>query len=446
MSDKNKYNKDFVDKGWEEMSSILDTEMPVNEKKRRYPFFLIIGILALGSLISLWFSINNESNDNEITIAQDVSGSENEINDKTNVILNDIAKEEVVSIIDSEHKVEGDNSKMNTEPKEKSSTVINKKDAITNYSNSFSSSKNYNLNFNKQDLNINYFSTNQKNSEVFIEKIEGKIPSGELRVNNPVEIGINNTGKEEEKMNKELFILKSIIFAGITSLELDGKEVKLDVNKISLGKWKFGIEGGFIFQDKNDMGARLGFVSTRGMNNKLNFHTGLELNSQFINYPNKVVTSILNDLDLNNSSGSIAPIGTAELYSISEIRINSYAVRIPLMIGYEINPSFEITGGAIASYQFYSNSNSGLIPDSSFVMNDDQGFAYNKVSPSLEVLGSLGLMYYPKKNIGIGLRYDHGFINRKITVRGDTSNIQELDLKGYKNKTRQVSLSARMYF
>jgi hypothetical protein len=68
MSDKNTYNEDFIDKGWQNMSAILDKEMPVKKKKKR--FFILFFFFGLLSVITFGITLipmgNSEMTSGEI--------------------------------------------------------------------------------------------------------------------------------------------------------------------------------------------------------------------------------------------------------------------------------------------------------------------------------------------------------------------------------------------
>ena len=54
----NSFNKEFIDKGWKDMSAILDKEMPVKKNRRFLPFwiFLLVGLIAGGGLLYNYLS------------------------------------------------------------------------------------------------------------------------------------------------------------------------------------------------------------------------------------------------------------------------------------------------------------------------------------------------------------------------------------------------------
>ncbi len=96
MSTDNNYNSKYVDQSWEQMSHLLDKEMPI-KKKRRFPFLFIIGSVAL--LVAAFFIYPLLTNNDTISEPLPLVADNSRINElenpryKTNLTQTDITRD-----------------------------------------------------------------------------------------------------------------------------------------------------------------------------------------------------------------------------------------------------------------------------------------------------------------------------------------------------------------
>lgn len=469
MSDKKTYNKDFVDRGWKDMSSILDKEMPVKKKKRRFVFWLFfVGIIAAGTVV--WMGLNALDSSNiraetmEIeSVNKDVEKSitNSNINSELNSNLN---KDD--SVVKYEYTAnEGNDIENKNEIVEWS--IADEDEVISNELNSIkkeinNNAEDYNSNFNIQELkNIesirHLFKDENKNGQEgsIIEIVKGKI---EVLNKSIKTISVASDKNDFIKENDEAIekretikLLEPIAFSTTKDVEFFNEE-SLPFNP-KFGFWEFGIEAGLVYQNKNELGAKLAFVASKRFKPKWSLHTGLEYNVQFVNYSvDEQVDNSFADLetDYMGTGTSLGGINEAlENLQQSPTNINSHFIKIPALIGYRFNRSFEITGGIIGSTLVYSGKGTiGNNQEQSNTSSPNSVLDMNarEMTPLFDLQSSIGMTYYPNSKWAVNVRYDNGFIQRKIKYKESLTSNPELSLKGYNSKNRQLSLSLRMYF
>lgn len=447
MSDKNTYNKDFVNRAWEDMSTILDKEMPVRKKKRRFLFlFCFLGIVTCGGIV--WLGLYSASSANVVSLESNSNSSLNSNSNSSsdNILFYDL--DEKVQVL--EH---GEKELVNPMMGDVAIKALEKTTAVLENTSAASTRTNE--------------SENEKllESEVFVEKAKmtskilkneattiivtnendsktEKLSKPKVLIEEPkttTEVLIKDKSKEKEKLH----ILQPIAFANTTNLEWS-EEKKLPFNS-KFRRWKFGFETGLVFQNKNEIGGKLAWIANRKMKRNWMFHTGLEYNVQFVNYSIIEQAAISMDPPINSQLQSMDLL---DILQLSPTRINSHFIKIPVLMGYKFNESFELTGGILGSMVLYSGIgfNSAIRDYIGLEAFVNGAFNRKRIAPIFDIQSSIGLTYYPSKKWAINLRYDNGFLQRAITYKRPLNNKIGLRLEKYNSRNRQLSLSARMYF
>jgi hypothetical protein len=458
MSDKNTYNEDFIDKGWQNMSAILDKEMPVKKKKKR--FFILFFFFGLLSVITFGITLipmgNSEMTSGEIIANESLENQSMDVDNNSGEIAS-LNKEIISGNLVREYEKSLTLKDNLSTKKQENKTLIN-------------TSKN---NFNKVAMYRGPILPINNKSTINNKPVATSIINNEFSIKN------NSSTTDKESITKEQTLVKdelSIIDNSKNQLLIKDKliidnyqfvipialefyllenekieEIKKIPNHFNPKKWNFGIEAGLVFQNKNELGGKVGFVATRHINKKWALHTGLEYNTHFINYAAEESASIfeLSDDQVDNGVSAPAFQNYEAIYLNNSTKIISHHLKIPLLMAYRFNSSFEVNAGIVNSFNVYSRERN---TDPSVVLLIPQVTIKSKtVKPLYDLQASLGLTYYPTKKWGVSLRYDYGFIKREITaiipVAGYQLDIRSnAGIKGYGSQYRLLNFSAKMYF
>lgn len=445
------------------MSAILDKEMPVKKKKKRFFllffFFGLLGVIALG-----------------ITFAPV------QVNEK--IVDGAIADE---AIIDSEFSVDDDNDKEIIE----SHVVTNNDLVVDEYEKATVLAPKINIEQQEHKISTNNFiginykneidGTTENKSFLIDEKtiveydngqslIRQKVEEeGKLLISNDKLITENkldgfNSGSVVENYDNEIserlvddFRLLEPIALNFSLLKNERNEKEKLPTNFNYKKWRFGIEGGTVVQNKNEFGGKLGFVTTRHLNKKWAFHTGLEYNAHFINYTAAESANAFEASNQMDDFGTdVTGVGDYQsIYLDNSTKLNTHFLKVPLLVGYRFHPSFELHGGIVNSFNIYSGEGNGILASDALVnlgAPENNAAATKKtISPLYDLQVSLGMTYHPSRKWGVSLRYDYGFIRKEITANIPESAYQaasksSVGIKGYGSHYRLLNLSAKMYF
>ncbi len=399
-----KIDKQFRDRSWGEMQKILDSEMPQvhdkeNGKKRLLPllFFLLIGFgFGLGTMA--YFNGNEknevpnpveESTKEVAKIEKIAENNPQSITEQSNTISSKIAESTLNKVV-RETKDQFSDFAIQISPS-KQNNVISENLLVTDLQEKEQSSKNRSLQsienpivFKHSDLKLSP-----------IQNMEGVIPKIDL----------------------------------LELLELDEKFESS--KKAKPKKWSFGILLGNYFNDKSLFaGATFGGKVNYSLNRKLSIGGGIQYSILAGYQKKKLINSnraadeldsvpgngIFDDttstssnpneesfvLDNNNQTGS----GHSDL-PISHL----HYIEIPLEFAFRITKKIQVNLGAKAGYLISANWDKKNV---SFDNNSNVTRSQNSFSNSLEKLDfatSIGLGFYPSKQIGIDLRYNHGLVD-----------------------------------
>ena len=440
MSDKNTYNEDFIDKGWQDMSAILDKEMPVKEKKKR--FFLLFFFFGFLSVIALGITFipmqNSEAIGSEIIANERVGNQLIDVDNNSEEIVD--LNEEIIrdNEVDEYEKTAVLKADLNTK-EQHNKTLVN-------------TSKN---NLNKDAmLRVSILSANNKpainNKPVITPIINNKLPiKNESLIINP-----QSLIKEDDELPISNYQFLHPIALDFPLLENDDETEKLPTN-FKYKKWRFGIEAGLVFQNENELGGKVGFVATRRMNKKWALHTGMEYNAHFINYAQVESAGAFEVSDQQfDDNGNVIGLGNYEaIYLNNSTKMISHHLKIPILVAYRFHSLFEVNLGIVNDFNIYSRERNRLLSDSSVgVAFPLSTIAASKIiKPFYDPQASLGLTYYPTKKWGISLRYDYGFMRKEITATIPESDYQAASkssagITGYGSHYRLLNLSAKVYF
>ncbi|MGK0389406.1 MAG: hypothetical protein ACI94Y_002146 [Maribacter sp.] len=443
MSDKNIYNEDFINKGWQDMSAILDKEMPVKKKKRFFILFSfgLLSVIALG--LTLVPMRNSEIGLDEIIAVQPVVNQLIDINDNSEKIadLNEKINSDV--LVDKYEKTSALKTHSTIEKQNNTTLIDLSKNSYSNNRNDIVTS------INKVDINENNLSIKEELLTTPIIKNESSINA------NP---SITSIVENESLIINQRSLINYLdpIALNFPLLENDKvEEIKKIPNHFNPKKWNFGIEAGFVFQNKNELGGKIGFVATRHINKKWALHTGLEYNAHFINYgvAESAEAFEVADDQLNNGDNIIEMGNYEALYLNNPTKITSHHLRIPILVAYRFHPSLEVNAGIVNDFNVYSRDRNNMLanPSIGLVFPLATVAESKTIKPFYDPQASLGLTYYPIKKWGISLRYDHGFIKKEITATIPESAYQaasksSVGIKGYGSHYRLLNISAKMYF
>ncbi len=475
MSDKDTYNFDdnFVEKSWKDMTVLLDKEMPVKKKKRRFLWlFLFLGI----SLPVLFYVFSNQKTfDNKVSeqvIAHEENIKNSELNiiaeeNNTSVELNNLNKSEI-AISNNSTSNSNEIIKNNSQ-----SNLITKNKNPQNNFNKIVENYNYNINIPSIALTQNY---NKENEVVKTTLIPGKVVE---KITRQVDEGsgtkINSTIKiVEEKNNYVLnsidgvkILLENKINEVLQEIVVVNEEEKKSENEDKGGmnqKNLWGIEAGFQTQINNEIGGKWGLVYTRKLNNKLNFHTQLEYHISRINYTNVYIENEEAIFTSNLNESTVGDPNPLDLYQedLKNIEKNqlfvwSHKIKVPISLGYKFHSKWEANIGVGCNFNYLMKTKNAISSDdlSADMFTTGQTDPIDKESfdPIFDPQLMGGLSFYPKEKWVIGFRYDLGLKRRSINVV-DRYNLSQLNnqsesvIKTYQLKNREMNLGlfARFYF
>ena len=428
QADQNNYqpDKQFTDKGWNEMLKTLDKEMPVQEKKRR-GFFWLLPFLLIGLVASVWAFYPKNGNA-EMTQSQELVMDQNQ-NQNQNQNSETIA-ESNLEITNKNLEIENQTTKTIKPP------IVNNK-AINN--DGFPSIIELSNPLLPQVIEV--IAPVEKT-----ELIEVKGPLARLEKDiqsiNPSFITIEL--QKEEKLSideKEFFFEEETI-----------------INKSNLAKRKteFGAFAGVVgdFAKIKKVGLTIGGFVHFPIKKKLGLRTGLgysqlqkELDYLFIGNQDAALSN-----EFLAAALSPLPFSRVAVRSNSNFTLERFhQLDLPVLFTYAPIKKLEIQLGASASFLLKDKTrleNNALSIDDS--VNDDYSnygiefdalditsISNNQYSnedywSKLNVSGVVGLAWKPTRRINLELQYHHGFFPILKSSRNiEPSLIQGLSNTGY---------------
>ncbi len=473
MSDSNKkYNldKDFLDRSWSDMESLLDKEMPVRKKKRRWLFFLffLIGISMISISI---YSMTDFREDKKLYITDTEEPKDEHAKyvpaDKVeSLIQNEIENTEKQNNSSTPNDPIKNNPEKQLGKNTRSNPVIRKNENIPSR---------YDLNYSKKELGVNdraeleiisiekksgnNSSVIQKN-ENFQEELIQEIYEENLPSINSVKKNLNPFESENESKQKIELKLMAMIDASIKNkveqIQLienivaeieDGKEDEEKENK----KWSLGIETGFQYSSSDEIGGKLGLSARYRFNSKWNLSLGGEYHLSRIDYSDEYLNVANVNLDENLSPGYEYDSLQNVINNVPKI-MRHHKIKIPVMVGYRFSPRWQLDAGMALNVNLKSKNRDsaqellGFDPLGTPAQNTSD--APPSITPLLDPQILAGVSYYPVRKLALGIRFDYGLIKRNLSAFDDevTQQTQKYDLPGWGKRETSLGVFLRYEF
>lgn len=375
----------FVDHSWQEMSSLLDQEMPVKKRKKRILWIWFLGV-GLLSLIGLTY-LTQESPPQlkSFPIQQNSKISNNKIAQNSNSQSSIIAKK------------------------------VLKKQAPTKSSDDIrviSTAKN----FTKARPTVETPTT------VGIGASKKAIPKKEL---SNQKADVKQPLLNKDKFNtprKSITVLTPISGIRLTTLSYeDHQKQTFKTPKKNSSKWRFGIYAGVLTPKVGSF--RTGLYANLTLNKKWTVHFGVgyakRISTPILNNddkPSNLVADIMAEVDTSTAAGAASPIGSfnndMEAIANSSITYSNFNyIEVPILLQYTIRQKFTLEVGGNFSYLYgYRYQHNGA----SFFTNR------TPTVPSIDNtrttdLSSANTATIPTMNLSLvgGVNYQ---INRKLTT------------------------------
>lgn len=419
-----KIDNHFRDHSWSEMRRILDKELPQTQsrekgKKRYLPLlaFLLVGFVS-GVGTMLYFSQLPAPKLPEV--------------EKTKTEIAVISKPEIAP-----QKPRANSNYLNNLEE---STVEN---SVFKKVNAKAVAKNTNpifeLQTGKNPLTTVFFNENTDQSEV-----ESTLNENDFVGENPV-----STKNSPDLLQLQVLALEKINSKSIAPESLQSNE-KFDLIEIPKDKkWAFATTLG-TYANTNSIfaGMTLGGKATFKLDRRFVIGGGLQY-SILSGYKKSGVFSSAEDMavDPNNYNDTTATENFAGAFDqyvqtqpgIKNLPIsNLHYIEMPLEIAYRFSGKFQIHLGVKTGYLVVANADEMLREANNRLSADRPVDAdlYNGLE-KIDFATTIGLGFYPTKNFGIDLQYNHGMVD--ITK-------DEVWLQNKANPNRNIQLSATYFF
>ncbi|MFK8006603.1 MAG: porin family protein [Saprospiraceae bacterium] len=401
QADQNNYqpDKQFTDKGWDDMLKTLDKEMPVQEKKRR-GFLWLFPLLLIGVIASVW-AFYPQVEKTEIAQSQEVNFDQNQnsetASDKNNL---ELINESIVN---------------------ENQTIKTTNPLIEN---------------NKSKNDEGFPSIIEFSNPLLPQVIEEIVPVEEIENSEP-KASIAKLKEEIKTINPSFITLQLQNQENLLIAEKEfffKEEIIIKDPNPTKRKREFGVFAGVVtdFANLDKVGLTSGGFVHFPIRKKLGFRTGLgysqlqkDLSYSFIGNQNALLSSGFIDV----TAASPPPFSTVAVQSNTDFILEKFhQLDLPVLLTYSPVKKMQIQLGANAS--FLIKEKTRLI-DSSIEIDQSVNDDYSNYGIELDVLdlnsisqnqysdenywtklnvnGVVGLAWKPTRRINLELQYHHGF-------------------------------------
>ncbi len=396
-------DQQFKDHSWLEMSKILDEEMPQipakGNGKKRYLLLLMILFIGFASGIGTMVYIN-QNQKIEIPVLNDTT---KDLAETTNILDNQLSPDQAKTA-----------SSISTPSEElrDQNIIKNNGDSKVQTKNIYTSKQNGGV----DSFDPIAFENTDQNSIVLETNQTRQLSQVENRNINPI---IKNT---------PTFDFISTKSDPLINAENDKKLNLLAISKDK--KWKFGISlGAFSNNIKTFAGISFGGKVKYNLDRRFAVGTGLQYSilsgykeSSYSRTNEQSSLAVTNAVDsssfemLDEIYGPYRSIESSSGHDNLPISSLHY-VEIPIELSYKISEKFQVQLGVKPGYLVKANADSPSVPDTNTLPSystQDRNLSDNKLYQSLNKINlatSIGIGFYPTKNFGIDLQYNHGLVD-----------------------------------